>query len=66
MVSTGMDIEKRIERARKAVKDRVGQHRAIAEALGVHYNWVRKFSSGALAEPGAVKFAKLEEWLAEN
>jgi hypothetical protein len=66
MVSTGMSIEKRIEKARKAVQASVGQHRAIAEALGVHYNWVRKFSSGALVEPGAVKFAKLEAWLAKN
>lgn len=61
-----MEIEKRIEKARKAVLQRVGQHRAIAEALGVHYNWVRKFASGALVEPGAIKFAKLEAWLDEN
>jgi hypothetical protein len=61
-----MDIEKRIEKARKAVRDAAGQHRAIAEALGVHYNWVRKFASGALVEPGAVKFAKLEEWLSKR
>lgn len=31
--------------------------------MGVHYNWVRKFASGHLVEPGAVKFAKLEKWL---
>lgn len=65
-MSTGVTIEKRIEKARQAVKERVGQHRAIAAALGVHYNWVRRFASGALQEPGAVKFAHLEEWLAKN
>jgi hypothetical protein len=65
MVST-VEIEKRIEKARKAVVQRKGQHRAIAGALGVHYNWVRKFAAGTLVEPGAVKFAKLEAWLAEN
>ena len=61
-----MKIEKRIEKARQSVKERIGQHRAIAAALGVHYNWVRRFASGALQEPGAVKFARLEEWLAKN
>lgn len=61
-----MSIEKRIEKARESVKSAVGQHRAIAAALGVHYNWVRRFASGALQEPGAVKFAHLEEWLAKH
>jgi hypothetical protein len=61
-----MDIEKRIEKARKAVRDAVGQHRAIAAALGVHYNWVRQFADGILKEPGAIKFAKLEAWLADR
>ena len=65
-MSTPERIEKRIERAREAVRQRVGQHRAIAAALGVHYNWVRRFASGALQEPGAVKFAHLEEWLAKH
>lgn len=59
-------IEKRIERAREEIRNRVGQHRAIAAALGVHYNWVRRFASGALKEPGAVKFAHLEEWLSDQ
>ena len=66
MVSTPMDIEKRIERARKAVIAATGQHRAIAEALDVHYNWVRKFAAGTLVEPGSVKFAKLEKWLEDH
>jgi hypothetical protein len=61
-----MSIEKRIEKARQDVKSRVGQHREIAKALGVHYNWVRRFASGALQEPGAIKFAHLEEWLEKN
>ncbi len=61
-----MSIEKRIELARKGVLERVGQHRAIAEALGVHYNWVRRFASGALQEPGAIKFAHLEAWLEKH
>lgn len=61
-----MSIEKRIEKARESVKSRVGQHRAIALALGVHYNWVRRFASGALREPGAVKFAHLEAWLTKQ
>lgn len=61
-----MTIEKRIERARGAVKGRIGQHREIAKALGVHYNWVRRFASGLLAEPGAIKFANLEDWLAKH
>jgi hypothetical protein len=61
-----MNIEKRIEKARQEVKSRVGQHREIARALGVHYNWVRRFAAGALQEPGAIKFAHLEEWLAKN
>lgn len=61
-----MIIEKRIEKARQDVKSRVGQHRDIAKALGVHYNWVRRFASGVLAEPGAIKFANLEDWLAKH
>ena len=61
-----MDIEKRIEKARKAVLAAVGQHRAIAEAVGVHYNWVRQFSDGRLKEPGAIKFDRLERWLADH
>lgn len=61
-----MTIEKRIDRAREAINARVGQHREIAKALGVSYNWLRRFASGALQEPGAVKFAKLEEWLAKH
>jgi hypothetical protein len=59
-------IEKRIEKARADVKSRVGQRRAIAAALDVHYNWVRKFAAGTLKEPGAITFAKLEQWLADN
>lgn len=58
-----MDIEKRIEKARKAVVAATGRHREIAQAVGVHYNWVRQFADGRLKEPGAVKFAKLEAWL---
>ena len=61
-----MTIEKRIEKARESVKSAVGQHRAIAASLGVHYNWVRRFASGALAEPGAIKFARLEDWLSKH
>ena len=61
-----MMIEKRIEKARQQVRDRIGQHRAIAESLGVHYNWVRRFAAGQLVEPGAVKFAHLEEWLEKH
>jgi len=61
-----MEIERRIEKARKAVKAAVGQHREIAAAVGVHYNWVRQFASGQLVEPGAVKFARLEKWLEEH
>ncbi len=61
-----MEIEKRIEKARKAVIAATGQHREIASALGVHYNWVRQFASGQLVEPGAVKFAKLEKWLEDH
>ena len=59
-------IEKRIEAARKAVRQRVGQHRQIAVDLDVHYNWVRRFASGALVEPGAIKFDHLEEWLRKH
>ena len=65
-MSTPMTIEKRIEKARKQVQERVGQHREIAAALGVHYNWVRRFASGVLKEPGAIKFAHLEEWLEKH
>jgi transcriptional regulator with XRE-family HTH domain len=61
-----MTIEKRIEKARQDVRSRLGQQREIARALGVHYNWVRRFASGELVEPGAIKFAHLEEWLAKN
>jgi len=61
-----MTIEKRIEKARDAVKASIGQHREIAKAVGVSYNWVRRFASGALAEPGAIKFARLEDWLAKH
>ena len=56
-------IEKEIEEIRAEIKARVGQHRAIAVDLGVHYNWVRRFASGELKEPGAVKYAHLREWL---
>ena len=59
-------IEKRIETARKAVRQRVGQHRQIAADLDVHYNWVRRFASGDLKESGAVKFAHLEDWLEKH
>lgn len=61
-----MNIEKRIEKARESVKQAVGRHREIAAFLDVSYNWVRRFASGALQEPGAVKFAHLEEWLAKH
>ena len=61
-----MIVEKRIEKAREAVKASVGRHREIAATIGVSYNWVRRFASGALAEPGAIKFAKLEDWLAKH
>jgi len=56
-------INKEIEEIRAEVIARVGQHRAIAADLGVHYNWVRRFASGELKEPGAVKYAHLKEWL---
>lgn len=59
-------IEKEIEETRAEVKARVGQHRAIAAALGVHYNWVRRFASGELKEPGAIKYAHLKDWLSHN
>jgi hypothetical protein len=61
-----MNIEKRIEKARESVKQAVGQHRAIAAAVGTSYNWVRRFASGALQEPGAIKFARLEDWLSKH
>ena len=61
-----MNIEKRIEKAREAMNARVGQHRELAKAVGASYNWVRRFASGALQEPGAVKFARLEEWLSKH
>jgi hypothetical protein len=60
------DIEKRIERARRDVASRIGQQKQISQDLGVHYNWVRQFASGDLVEPGAVKFAHLEEWLEKH
>jgi len=59
-------IEQEIEEIRAEVQARVGQHRAISEALGVHYNWVRRFVSGELKEPGAVKYAYLKDWLATH
>lgn len=61
-----MNIEKRIEKARESVKQAVGRHREIAKELGTSYNWVRRFASGVLAEPGAIKFARLEDWLAKH
>lgn len=60
------NIEKRIEKARRQVREREGQRAEIARHLGVHYNWVRKFASGALVEPGAIKFDHLEAWLKEH
>lgn len=59
-------IEKEIEKIRAETASRRGQHRAIAEALDVHYNWVRRFASGALVEPGAVKYAHLKDWLTRH
>lgn len=56
-------IEQEIEKIRAEVRARTGQHRAIAEALNVHYNWVRRFASGVLVEPGAIKYAHLKDWL---
>ena len=56
-------IEQEIEEIRVEIKARVGQHRAISKALGVHYNWVRRFASGELKEPGAVKYAHLKAWI---
>ena len=61
-----MNIEKRIEKARDSVKSAVGRHREIAAALDVSYNWVRRFASGALREPGAITFARLEDWLTKH
>lgn len=61
-----MTIEKRIEKARAEVSQRFGQQAQIARDLGVSYQWVRRFAGGTLKEPGAVKFAHLEEWLAKN
>jgi hypothetical protein len=61
-----LSIEKRIEKARADVKARVGQHREIAAALDVSYNWVRRFADGSLKTPGADKFHYLEEWLAKH
>ncbi len=59
-------IEQEIEEIRDELASRVGQHRAIASALDVHYNWVRRFASGELVEPGAVKYANLKQWLEDN
>lgn len=65
-MSSTVTIEKRIEKARQAVRERIGQQAEIARDLGVHYQWLRRFASGTLKEPGAVKFAHLEEWLAKH
>lgn len=61
-----MKIEKRIEKARSDVANLRGRQAEIARHLGVHYNWVRQFANGDLVEPGAVKFAHLEEWLEKH
>lgn len=59
-------IEKRIEAARAKVAALKGRQAELARHLGVHYNWVRRFSSGELVEPGAVKFDHLEEWIKKH
>ncbi len=59
-------IEQEIEEIRAEVQARVGQHKAISEALGVHYNWVRRFVSGELVEPGAIKYSHLKQWLRDH
>lgn len=58
-----ISIEKRIEKAREAVRRRVGEQAGIARDIGVSYQWLRRFAAGILKEPGAVKFAHLEERL---
>lgn len=62
-MSSTVTIEKRIEKARTAVSGRIGEQAEIARAIGVSYPWLRRFISGKIKEPGAVKFAKLEAWL---
>jgi transcriptional regulator with XRE-family HTH domain len=58
-----MTIEKRIERARIEVAKRLGEQAEIARAMGVSYSWLRRFISGKIVEPGAIKFDRLEQWL---
>lgn len=61
-----MTIEKRIEAARKAVREHSGEQAQIARDIGVSYQWLRQFASGIIKDPSAVKFAHLEEWLAKH
>ena len=55
-----------IEAARKLTLAHKSQATEIANYVGVHRNWVLRFATGQVGEPGAIKFAKLQEWLSEN
>ena len=62
-IVSSMNIEKRMEKARNQVANLQGRQSELARDIDVSYQWLRKFASGDLVEPGAVKFDRLEAWL---
>lgn len=66
MGDKAVNMAKRVEKARRRVRALDGSRQRIARDIGAHYNWVRRFGDGLIKEPGAIRFAELEEWLIDN
>lgn len=56
-----MKISERVKQIRKLVKEQASL-RLLAEASGVSYAWVIKFSSGRISNPTVENIAKLESY----
>jgi len=54
-----MSILEITENTRKAARD-YGQYRLVAQQSGVGFQWLTKFSTGAIANPTVENVARLE------
>lgn len=56
-----MNAKEKTEIIRRKVKE-LGNYRVVSEKSGVNYDWLTKFSRGAIINPTIDKVAKLEEF----
>jgi transcriptional regulator with XRE-family HTH domain len=56
-----MNILQRTEEIRKKAQE-YGQYRDVAEKSGVGYEWLTKFASGKIKNPGVDKVSSLEDF----